>query len=567
MGVTSTLYTALSGLSASQTRLDVAGNNIANVNTTGYKSTSVDFQTQLSRTLSAGAPPGVVLGGTNPRQIGLGVSVGSIGRDFSNGSIDPTGVNTDLAIDGNGFFVLRNNDGSQVYTRDGSFTLDAEQKLVSSNGRYVLGYAVDTAFNLDTGNPTSLTIPVGNLTIAKATENATLSGNLDPYGTIATTPEINTSVELVSTVTGLPITAATSMTDVALASAPGTALFAVGTGIKISGQKGTSDILPTSSFTVTNAATADVNSGATVAEYLEWVQAQCGINTSLAAEPTAGATLTANGEIQVTSNLGPGNALTNLKYVADAGGSSITSGNSDTADGVSETTAFRAYDSLGGPVDVTLTYVLINKSDTGNTWRYYATSGDDTDNPVVGTGTVKFDTSGRYLESTDTSITINRAGTGAVDPVIIDLNMQQLTGSEKASGQESSIQMLSQDGYPTGTLNDFAIASNGEILGTFSNGLTRTLGQVVLGSFSNSAGLIEAGDNTYTTGPNSGAVAIVTPGDLGTGTLIGGALELSNVDITSEFVDMITATTAFSASGRVITTSQQLLTELLQMVR
>jgi flagellar hook protein FlgE len=357
------------------------------------------------------------------------------------------------------------------------------------------------------------------------------------------------------------------MDQVALATAPGSAMFVLGNVISISGTKGSSDILQTSGFTITNAATADINSGSTVGEYMEWIQAQCGINTTLAAEPTAGVTLSANGEIVVTSNFGPGNALTDLKYVADSGGSSITSSNTVEADGVSETTAFRAYDSLGGPVDITLTYVLVNKSDTGNTWRFYATSGDDTDNPVIGTGTVKFDTSGRYLESTDTSITINRAGTGAIDPVIIDLNMQQITGSQKASGQESSIQTLSQDGYPTGTLNDFAISSNGEILGSFSNGLTRTLGQIVLGSFSNNAGLIEAGDNTYIEGPNSGRVAIVTPGDLGTGTLIGGALELSNVDITSEFVDMITATTAFSASGRVITTSQQLLTELLQMVR
>ena len=127
--------------------------------------------------------------------------------------------------------------------------------------------------------------------------------------------------------------------------------------------------------------------------------------------------------------------------------------------------------------------------------------------------------------------------------------------------------MNNQDGYGAGTLTDFRVGSDGIVTGAFSNGLSRQLGQVVLANFANPQGLVADADNIYRVGPNSGNPNVTTPGTLGTGSIVGGALELSNVDITKEFINMVTATTAFSAAGKVITTSNQLLGELLNILR
>jgi flagellar hook protein FlgE len=129
------------------------------------------------------------------------------------------------------------------------------------------------------------------------------------------------------------------------------------------------------------------------------------------------------------------------------------------------------------------------------------------------------------------------------------------------------LQESTNDGSQPGTLTTFSIGTNGIISGTFSNGQSRTLGQIALATFRNNEGLVDAGNNTYTEGPNSGNAIITTPQQLSAGSVVAGALELSNVDLSSEFVELISASTGFSASSRVITTSDQLLQELLQAGR
>src|SRR5271154_1267617 len=147
MGITQALTTALSGLSTSQSEIDVVGNNIANVNTTGYKSSSLDFKTQFLQNFSFGSAPNGNLGGSNPMQVGLGVSAGAISTDFTTGALQATGIDTNLAIQGDGFFIV-NQDGLPVYTRDGSFQLNDQHQLVTSDGQFVQGYGVDANFNL-----------------------------------------------------------------------------------------------------------------------------------------------------------------------------------------------------------------------------------------------------------------------------------------------------------------------------------------------------------------------------------------------------------------------------------
>ncbi|MCF6284152.1 MAG: flagellar hook-basal body complex protein, partial [Candidatus Hydrogenedentes bacterium] len=175
------LYTGVTGLKAQQTKLDVVANNIANINTTGYRSSRILFQDLFSQTLNGGSAPTATNGGTNPQQIGLGVQVASIDVNHGQGSLITTGVNSDLAIQGNGFFVL--SDGTtNVYTRDGSFTVNSVGVLIDpATGLRVQGFTADASGVIDAVNgvPGDITIPLGGAGIASATTEADLVGNLN----------------------------------------------------------------------------------------------------------------------------------------------------------------------------------------------------------------------------------------------------------------------------------------------------------------------------------------------------------------------------------------------------
>ena len=149
MGLTTALNTSLNGLQLNETAIEVIGNNIANAATNGYKASAVQFTTQLSRTLSVGSAPQGQNGGTNPRQVGLGSTTAAIRRDFSQGAITTSTSPSDLAIEGEGFFVLSGADG-QVYTRNGNFTLNNQSQLVNADGLRVKGYGIDDQFNIVT---------------------------------------------------------------------------------------------------------------------------------------------------------------------------------------------------------------------------------------------------------------------------------------------------------------------------------------------------------------------------------------------------------------------------------
>jgi flagellar hook protein FlgE len=235
------------------------------------------------------------------------------------------------------------------------------------------------------------------------------------------------------------------------------------------------------------------------------------------------------------------------------------------ANGESVYTSLIVYDSLGTPVQVDLTMTLESKSDAGNTWRFYATSNDDTGpGSVVGTGTLTFDPDGRLISVQDNTLQISRTGTGAVTPLSVTLDFSNVTGLTSAN---SSLISPLQDGYPSGVLTDFSVGTDGVITGSFSNGLNRTLGQIALATFTNPEGLVVDANNTYLVGPNSGEAMISAPQSLGAGRVVSHSLELSNVDLTREFIGLITASTGFSASGRIITTSNDLLNELLMIAR
>jgi flagellar hook protein FlgE len=572
MALTSTLFTGLSGLNVNQTKLNVVGNNIANVNTVAFKSSRALFKPQFYVTDAGGTPADGDFGGSNPSQRGLGATVATIQKDFSPGSIEPTGKATDLAIEGDGFFVVRGTD--QKYTRDGSFTLNEQNQLVTTGGEFVQGYGVDEDANVQVGQLQNIQVPLGSLTQAIATENATFEGNLNANGPVASGSSILNSGPLMHADGVTPIDDSVALVNLRDASDLTTPLFAAGSTLTLGGKRGGRN-LPELTF--------DINGSTTVQELRQFFNQGMALGTSALDAGTALPTLAGDPagsvRLQITGLPGEPNALslagTGFSNSVNSPGLAFTEDAASNPVGEGVSTSFVAYDSLGTPVTVSVTAVLESKSNAGNTWRFYATSGQDTHATVpfappntpgsrIGEGTMTFDSEGKLLSSSGTSIRIDRDNTGAGTPVNVDLDFSKMTS---LASSESNLTATGVDGSPIGTLSAFSVGTNGIITGMFDNGLTRTLGQVAMATFNNPQGLQDLGGNMYMTGGNSGEPIVTTPLQLGAGAIRAGALELSNVDLSEEFINLIIASTGFSASSRVISTSDQLLTELLNTSR
>ena len=197
MGLQSAMQTGLTGMQAAETTIDVVGNNVANSNTVGFKQSEVNFATQFLQTQSIGGAPTNSTGGTNPRQIGLGVKVAEIQPDFTQGTIEISSNPLDIAIEGDGFLIVQaGTGGEQLYTRNGQLKTNADNEIVTTTGHRVLGYGVNDQFEIEAGILTPLTIPFGASAIAQQTSNAFLTGNLLPQGEIGDTPGVIDSVIL-----------------------------------------------------------------------------------------------------------------------------------------------------------------------------------------------------------------------------------------------------------------------------------------------------------------------------------------------------------------------------------
>jgi len=577
MPSTTALFTGLSGLNANTRSLDVIGNNIANANTTAYKSNRLLFSTQFSRNLSLGGVPGDSNGGSNPAQIGLGVRAAGTQRNFASGPLTATGDSRDLAIEGDGFFIVGRgpNSADQFYTRNGAFRQNAINDLVTISGERLLGYGVDGNFNVVTGSLIPLNIPTGQLRLAEATQNVRFTGNLNAGGTLSSRGA-RIVFPALSNQTPAPITGATLLTAVDDPNTTGEQpLYAVGDIIEIQGAEKGGKILPTVrlQITATN----------TVGDLLTAFNAALGIDTTASADPagfTPGAQIDATtGIITIVGNQGSFNDLrldtTNLRHLAANGSpypvaSPFGLGKAASADGESVRNTFVVYDSLGNPLNVDVTLVLAGRDNSGTQWRYSLESPGDTDiNLLLGSGTIRFDNFGQ-LEPNQAPITatIDRLATGAVNPLTFTLAFQSPSANVTALRDvRSSVAATFQDGTPLGTLSSFAVGNDGVITGAFTNGLTRTIGQVAVANFANAEGLVDQGNNLFDIGPNSGTPIVTTPTLLGTGRIVGGSLEQSNVDLAQEFINLIQASTGYSASSRVITTTDQLIQQLLAIGR
>jgi flagellar hook protein FlgE len=342
---------------------------------------------------------------------------------------------------------------------------------------------------------------------------------------------------------------------------PGTPLFADGDVITVRGATRGGREVAAQEFTVGT-------TGSTLGEFAAWLQTALGIQAdpALAGDPSV---TVADGALVIRSNAGVPNAI----EIATA---DVTSSNtaaalpfqlSQTAEAVGSGvfTSFTVYDSLGNPLQVNAAFTLEDTPDTGPVWRYLLEApGTDVTPATYATGTVSFDTAGNFVAATGNQLALDRTGTGAATPVTVTLDFSGVNGQ---STKVSNVIMADQDGYPSGTLNSFAVGSDGTITGIFSNGLSRALGQVAVATFANEAGLVAETDNLYSAGPNSGPAAVVAPGTLGAGAIRGGALEMSNVDLSREFIGLITSSTGFQAAGRVISVANEMLDQLLMTLR
>jgi flagellar hook protein FlgE len=592
MASTTALFSGLSGLNSNSRMIEVIGNNISNVNTTAFKSNRVLFSSTFNRTFSIGSAPADTTGGTNPGQIGLGVQAAGTQRNFGNGAINGTGDSRDMAIEGEGFFIVQRGGGEQVYTRAGSFRPNSTNQLVSLSGERLLGYGIDAKFNIDTSAIKPVSIPVGSLTLAEPTTIARLSGNLNAkgalptrgaqislqangaggFGVITGAAPAPTAPNVVETTTRL-----VDLDDPDIAGTV-TPLFTAGQTIRITGaKKGVDNVnsrnLPDASLAIT--------ATTTVQDYMNFIEGALGIVPGQTNPDTLTTGVTLNpltGVISIVGNTGTMNDLTlnpsNFRLL-DAAGTQIQSSlfsstKAAAADGESARTSFVAYDSLGSPVNINVGFTLeATPGGNGTTWRYYAEAGYSYPASInLGSGLINFNSTGALLTTTPISVAVNRNGTGAVTPLNFDVALNGPQGSVTAFANTtgtSTLQAQQIDGSPLGTLQSFAVGADGIISGAFSNGLSRTIGQVVLAKFSNPEGLVDLGGNMYRVGPNSGSAGIATPLELGTGKIVGGALELSNVDLGSEFLGLIQAQTGYSAATRVIRTTDELFQQLLQL--
>jgi flagellar hook protein FlgE len=411
----------LSGLTAESTALSAIANNLSNQNTIGYKDTSVLFSDLFYQQLGT-------TGGGDPIQVGAGVEVGSMPSLFTEGSVENTGVPTDAAIQGSGFFVVQNSDGSVNYTRAGDFTVNTDNYLVTSSGQQVLGYAAVNGVINTGGGLVPLQLGAGTLSPPSATTDVQLTTNLNAAASVGDT-------------FSTPVTVYDSLGD--------------------------------------------------------------------------SHTLTFN-----FTNTGPGAWSYNITIpAADVGGT-------------------------GNPV-------------------------------VVNSGTLGFDSNGNLISPTSnvTNIgvgTTGTTGTGAFADGAAPMNftwdlynngtplLTQVAAPSSTSG-------TNQNGFASGTLTSFTINSDGTIAGSFSNGETGNLGQLALANFANQNGLQLDGSTDFSPTLASGAAVVGIPGTGGLGTLAGGALEESNVDIATEFANLIVAQRGYEADAKAVTTFDQIMQDTIAL--
>ncbi len=649
--MTSSLFSALSGMRAHQQWIDVIGSNLANSNTAGYKSTRASFSAAMSQTLRYATAPGSAGGGTNPSQIGLGVMNVNTQRIFNQGSLNTTGRVLDLALEGGGYFSVSN--GSEnYYTRAGAFGLDADSNLVD----LVTGYHVSDS----TGS--QMSIDVDSLFPPQATSSVTVKGNLPGVVTGPLSEELTstnvfmegTVANMVSTVAGPNITGlspntsysmeitvnggapqvisatasaggvidlntvATSLNAISgvtaavtggvlevstdISGADATLKFSSGTPNDLAGAIGMPTALvsgtetPVTSTSNLNDLTANLvdyvagdvititgvdtdgtainasfvygagNDGTTLQELVDFTAAQYSDAT---------VSLNSSGQLVVeATTAGETDLLLSIEDDAASAGSTAWSTHalSVTEEGTGPdevVVTSEVFDASG--VARTLTVTLQRQGDLS--WNIYAAlpEGEGTvltgaeNSPLTG---MLFDENGAptSLGSVPKEIIVQFPGTNSPQTITLDLGTDGNFEGVTQFGSQQNIAVDVQNGYSDGSLANLSVDGTGQIVGFYTNGQAQSLGQIGIASFNNDEGLEAVGDNLFRASVNSGDARFGVGGVLGRGGVVSGALEGSNVDTVEEFVHLIEAQRGFQANARVISTVDEVLAELANII-
>ena len=515
------LFSGVSGLKSHQTRMDVIGNNIANVNTIGFKSSRVTFADTLYQTQTGASAPTDTVGGTNPKQIGLGVGVASIDLLFTDASTQATGKNTDLALSGNGLFVVSTDKGGKdkYYTRAGAFSFDANYNyVVPGSGHHVVGWNADENGNIDTkSTPEGIQIKDAMRSMAaKATTTVTYKGNMNSAVPTITKIVDDTNHEQEGAVVG------------------DTADFSA-----------TPKYTPIGSTTEVNAATAK----------------------SLTLTMSDGTTRTITAKSSYVYRKGHSLPITTIANVYDSLGNlhkvpflftKAPKGDLPTSKDKWEVTVSPGWASA-------------TKLDNFGSATIKEEDGSST-TVSLGKRTLEFDQYGKFMNTTGVlpELTLtNGAGSGTASPlappastkmnVTVDLtNLTQYSGSDTIKAD--------YDGNAAGTLKEINADQSGILTGTYTNGEKRSLAQIAVAQFDNAQGLTKKGANLYTESNNSGTANIKTVSSLGL-TLTPSALEMSNVDVANEFADMVVTQRGFQSNSKIITVGDEMLETVINMKR
>ncbi len=669
------MFSAISGLQANSTWLDVIGNNIANTNTVAYKSSRVEFADQFSQTLYAGTGDntGSGLGGVNPEQIGLGTRVASIQTIWTEGALQQTGVSTDVAINGNGFLVTKN-DNSTFYTRAGNLTFDSQGNLVDQNGGLIQGFTAtvqytQTEINSTNGNavnPTPLEVTYADLKVqntnlsaatniqinpnfvepAKATSQLNFVGNLDSFQQANV---LNIGADTAAEPATLPIgmlggggvAADWNLNKVALSGyaplgAAGTGTQTVlnqvndyATGVDPNNPGHTTPLIVGGAVSLA----AIQNPANPLTESFAWNQ-QPPVTPALTSTQTVydstGVPHTITTQFYQVNDLGtanppinpsPENQVAYAWYSFDTtGGAAVSTANllggSGIVEGPDPVAGTAGYNrgqagtsywgdliyfntdgslaSMGG-VEVTAGANVIQSAAhvylpaiqppavaPGPVGQLTPVSPIPTLGAEIMDITMDFGTAGYTQGPTEAPVATAAANTaGAALPAgspapgtILDAKRDGFFSDAEGTYQiingvntyvANSHSTTSQNGYADGVLQNLSFDQTGTIQGQFSNGQTTALGQVLMASVENVNGLSKVGSNYYSASPNAGAQTLGLAGKNGMGTIQGGYLEASNVDLTTELSNMIIAQRGFDVNSRVISVENanlQVLTQL-----
>jgi flagellar hook protein FlgE len=556
MSLLNSLYSGVSGLQTHQTMMDVIGNNIANVNTIGYKEQTVTFADAYSQILKAGTNSSSASGGTNSFQIGLGVQVSSIDRNWNSGTTETTTSTTDLALNGNGLFIVNSN-GQNYYTRAGSFTFDDSGKLVTSTGAVVQGKVANTDGVLPSGNNVQDIIVDKNSKIpAVSTTNVSWGGNLKSSAELTRTENVVLSGNINSDSTAASI----DQSPITVYNEDGTAYT-----LQVSYTKtatNTYDMSYTVSLASDTTNTA-ITSGSITG--LTFAKDSSG-NYTMDAASLAKFDGTANKVVDANNKLNfliTGSTLTQNASTETLSGSADENRKANVVTG--EVTV---YDSLGTSHQLSLTFTKIGT----NQWSWSASipATDTKDGKeAVTTGSILFNSDGT-LTATNISPnnpTMSFVPAGGADPTTIKLDFGSGFNGVTQTSSSSVISSLSQNGSAAASLSDMNIDQYGNITGVYSNGNTKILAQISAATFTNIDGLVSVGNNMYSAYANAGTATVGSMGDETGTTVTSKKLEQSNVDLADEFTKMIVAQRGFQANSKVITTSDSLLQVITNLVQ